>query len=559
MNKGRVMKATLWGGLCAGVLLLTSASAQILKPLPPIRTASGIVAGKVLASGVKAWLGVPFAKPPVNDLRWMPPQPIAWQGVWNADRKMPECMQVLRPHDINHYFGEEATGEDCLYLNVWAPPRATASSKLPVIVFYYGGGGTIGSAGSGMYDGEAMAKKGAIFVTIAYRLGILGYMAHPELTREQGGHSGNYAGLDQLAGLEWVHDNIARFGGDPAHVAITGQSAGAGAVSTLIHAPLAKGLFQAAMMSSTCSLGAGSGGATLAEAEQTGLDIQKRLGVSSLKQMRDVAADKLVALQNESQVGYRLTGGVRVGPIIDGYFTPASKLEMMQSHRMSDIPVIANFNSGESSSPLQAAKTAADYRQIAAHLYGDASAEFLRLYPVSSDAEVAPMAAKVAREASIANASRNCGVMQAQYNKSPVFIDMYDRKHPYTPGVAFADQDPATVGAYHNADIVYWFGNQDQFNRFRPTRNWTAWDRTLAGEMAGALIAFARTGNPTTAAVKWPAWSAQNDAYVRFGDNVTVERFNAQGMQWLAAHPVAGGGRGGRGAPGIVAGRGPRD
>jgi para-nitrobenzyl esterase len=232
---------------------------------------------------------------------------------------------------------------------------------------------------------------------------------------------------------------------------------------------------------------------------------------------------------------------------------------MMQSHRMSDIPVIANFNSGESSSPLQAAKTAADYRQIAARLYGDASAEFLRLYPVSSDAEVAPMAAKVAREASIANASRNCGVMQAQYNKSPVFIDMYDRKHPYTPGVVFADQNPATVGAYHNADIVYWFENQDQFNRFRATRNWTAWDRTLADEMAGALIAFARTGNPTTAVVKWPAWSVQNDAYVRFGDNVTVERFNAQGMQWLAAHPVAGGGRGGRGAPGIVAGRGPRD
>src|SRR6185312_14547151 len=164
------MKATFWGGLCAGVFLLTSASAQVLKPLQPIRTASGVVAGKVLVSGVKAWLGVPFAKPPVNDLRWMPPQPIAWQGVWNADRKMPECMQVLRPHDINHYFGEEATGEDCLYLNVWAPPRATASSKLPVIVFYYGGGGTIGSAGSGMYDGEAMAKKGAIFVTIAYRL-----------------------------------------------------------------------------------------------------------------------------------------------------------------------------------------------------------------------------------------------------------------------------------------------------------------------------------------------------------------------------------------------------
>lgn len=550
------MKRAIFGaGLCA-MALLHAVSAQVLKPLAPVHTGSGIVAGKTLASGVKAWLGVPFAKPPINDLRWQPPQPIAWQGVWNADRKMPECMQVLRPHDINHYFGEEATGEDCLYLNVWAPPKATASSKLPVIIFYYGGGGTIGSAGSGMYDGEAMAKKGAIFVTIAYRLGILGYLAHPELTREQGGHSGNYAGLDQVAGLKWVHDNIARFGGDPSHVIITGQSAGAGAVSTLIHSPLAKGLFQGAMMSSTCSLGAGAAGASLAEAEQTGLDIQKRLGVSSLKAMRDVAADRLVALQNENQVGYNVNSGVRTGPIIDGYFTPASKLEMMQSHRMSDVPVIASFNSGESSSPLQAARTVAEYRQIAQRLYGESAPEFLRLYPVAGDADIGPVAAKVAREAAIANASRNCGVMQAQYNKSPVFIDMYDRKHPYAPGVVFADQDPATVGAYHNADIVYWFENQDAFNRFRTTRNWTAWDRSLADRMAGALIAFARTGNPGTPSLSWPAWSPQNDVYVDFGDTVRVEKFNSQGMQWLAAHPVQGG-RGG--APGIVAGRGPRD
>ena len=172
------------GILLAASGLATTCSAQIvLAPIAPIATDEGRVAGKVLPSGVRAWLGVPFAKAPVNDLRWRAPQPISWQGVWNADRKMPECMQVLRPHNINNYFGEEATSEDCLYMNVWAPPGASSSAKLPVIIFIYGGGGTIGSASSGLYDGENMAKKGVVFVTIAYRVGILGWMAHPELTK----------------------------------------------------------------------------------------------------------------------------------------------------------------------------------------------------------------------------------------------------------------------------------------------------------------------------------------------------------------------------------------
>src|ERR1051326_9453871 len=190
------MKAflALW---IAGLALLATAPpvhAQIVEnPIAPIRTTEGSVAGKVLPSGVKAWYGIPFAKPPVQNLRWAPPQPASLNGVWNADRKMPECIQVLRPHNINHYFGEEATSEDCLYLNVWAPQSAHAGSDLPVIVFIYGGGGTIGSSGIALYGGESVAKTGkAVFVNLNYRLGILGFMAHPELSREQGGHSGNY-------------------------------------------------------------------------------------------------------------------------------------------------------------------------------------------------------------------------------------------------------------------------------------------------------------------------------------------------------------------------------
>jgi para-nitrobenzyl esterase len=551
----------LWAAIVAANIFVPQSIAQItVTPIAKIHTDEGWVGGKVLASGVRAWLGVPFAKPPVNDLRWRPPQPISWDGVWTADRKMPECMQVLRPHNINNYFGEEATAEDCLYLNVWAPPGSKAGEKLPVVVFIYGGGGTIGSAGSGMYDGEDMAKKGVVFVTMGYRLGILGWMAHPELTKEQGGHSGNYGYLDQNAALHWIHSNIALFGGDPGRVTITGQSAGAGSVSAQMHSPLSKGLFEAAMMSSTCSIATPGAGTSLAQAEQTGLEIQRRLGAADLAHLRYVAADKIIGLQDENQVGYNVTNGVRTGPIVDGYFTTKSKEDMAKAHEMSDVPVIANFNSGESFSPLQNAKTVAEYRQIATQMYGkDAAEAFLKLYPVNSDLEIAAMASKVARESSIASASRNCGVLQAQYNTSKVFIDMYDRKHPYPAGVEIADQDVATVGAYHNADMIYWFENLDVFNKIRHTRDWTAWDRTLADDMANALIAFAKTGDPSTPALKWPAWSATDDVFVDFGDTVRVERFNTEAMGWLAAHPAQGGRGRGPGGPGIVPGAGPRD
>src|SRR5262245_24828357 len=204
----------------------------------PIATASGKVSGTRLESGVKAYLGIRYAAPPTQGLRWKPPQPIEWQDVWVADRKGAECIQVLRPHNINHYFGEEPTSEDCLYLNIWAPGSAQAGAALPVIVFIYGGGGTIGSSGMAVYDGGNVAKHGAIFVSMNYRVGALGFMAHPELTKEQGGHSGNYGYLDQNAALQWIHANIAAFGGDPQKVIITGQSFGAGSVAAQLFSPL---------------------------------------------------------------------------------------------------------------------------------------------------------------------------------------------------------------------------------------------------------------------------------------------------------------------------------
>lgn len=532
----------------AGALLASTAwvFADAMMPIPgdPVTIAGGKLSGTRLASGVKAYLGVPFAKPPTGELRWKPPQPISWDGIWNADRKGPECIQVLRAHDINHYFGEEATSEDCLYLNLWAPAEAKPGDNRPVIVFIYGGGGTLGSSGMANYGGENLAKRGAVFVNFNYRVGMLGYMAHPELTREQGGHSGNYGYLDQNAALRWVHDNIEKFGGDPNKVVITGQSFGAGSVAAQYTSPLSKGLFRGAMMTSACNFGGTGmigGVEPLAEGEKAGLDLQKRLGAADLAAMRNVSADRILALQEENQLGLSVRG-VRAPSVIDGYFWTGTKEQAFSSHIASDVPIIASSNGDDIDSaryPLTRAHTVTDYQAMARQMYGADTDEFLKLYPVSSDADVKPMAHRAAMEGGMMKDSRGCAEVMAKHNTAPAYIDTFMRKHPYVPGVVIADQNPATVGAYHTADVPYWFDSLDVYNSLRPTRAWTAYDRELTDRMTGALIALANTGSPSTPLLAWPAWKEQSPQYMVFGDKAEVAAMDLKRMDWMAAHPPA--------------------
>lgn len=505
----------------------------------PVATAHGKIAGTRLPSGVKAYLGVPYAKPPTQDLRWKPPQPMTWDGVWNADRKSAECIQVLRPYDINHYFGEEATGEDCLYLNIWTPADAKPADKLPVVVFIYGGGGTIGSSGMANYDGENVARRGAIYVNLNYRVGVMGFLAHPELTKEQGGHSGNYGYLDQNAALKWVRENIGRFGGDPDKVVITGQSFGASSVAAQIFSPLSKGLFRGAMLSSGCNFT--SDPAPLAAGEQVGLDLQKRLGAADLAAMRNVPADRILAQQSESQVGASVQG-VRAQPVIDGYFFVASKADTLARKLGSDVPIIASSNSDDidgGRSPLTRTRTrtVAEYEAAARKMYGADAGAFLKLYPVTSDAEVKTVAHAAAAEAGFLQGSRGCGQLQARFNTSATYVDFFTRRHPYAPGVTFPDQDTATVGAYHTADVPYWLDTMDKYNAIRTTRNWTAHDRQLSDRMLSSLIALATTGSPSTPALDWPAWSDASPRYVVFGDTVSVRSMPLARMDWQVAHP----------------------
>lgn len=541
----------------AAALVLAPVAAQIVeKPIPgdPVAIDTGLVAGKVLPSGVKAYFGIPFAAPPVRENRWREPQPVtAWKGVYNADRKMPECIQVLRAHNINHYFGEEPTSEDCLYLNVWAPATAKAGANLPVIVFIYGGGSTIGSSGMAIYGGEGVAKRGAIFVNVNYRLGALGFLAHPELTAESAHHqSGNYAYLDQVAALQWIRRNIQKFGGDPGKVVISGQSAGAGSVSLLQCSPLAKGLFRGVIAMSGGAWGSGGQMGDLATAEKTGVQVQQALKAKSLDDMRQIPADRILALQEDCQLG--CSGSIRIGGgNADGYFLPKTPAQIFAAHEQNDVPAIVGFTHDESSNALRTAKNLEEYKAAARQLYGNDADTFLKLYPASSDDEAREMGSAAAREGAIEGSQRKWAIAQAKFGKAPVYSFMYSRVHPYIPGVVIADQNTATIGAYHTSDVPYWFGSQDALNIIRPTRNWTAYDRELSNKMTDTLIAFAKTGDPSTAAVHWPQWSPQIEQLVEFGDKISVQAMNTARLDFMATR--SGGGRGpggGRGASGAA-------
>jgi para-nitrobenzyl esterase len=407
-----------------------------------------------------------------------------------------------------------------------------------VIVYIYGGGNTIGSSGMALYDGESVARRGAIFVNFNYRVGALGFLAHPELSAASPHRqSGNYAYLDQIAGLQWVQRNIAKFGGNPAKVIVSGQSAGAGAVSLLQASPLAKGLFRGVVAMSGGVWGNDGKVPSLEEAEKIGFRLQEALKAKSLADMRQVAADRILALQEEFQVGATGGGSIRIGGAnVDGYFLPKSPAELFASQRHNDVPVIAGFAHDESTNPLRATNTVAGYEAAARKLYGAAASEFLKLYPVASDSEVRETAKTAAREGMVERSARNWALAQNRHGKAPVYVYDYSRVHPYIPGAPIADQDIATIGAYHNSDVPYWFGTQGALNLIRPTRKWTTLDRELSAKMTAALIAFANTGDPRTPAADWPAWLPDNERLIEFGDTIRVLPMNTARLNFMKIH-----------------------
>ena len=472
------------------------------------QTDTGLVEGLV-EDGLTVYRGIPFAAPPTGDLRWRAPQPAAaWTGVRRADAFAPACPQ---DQNMNSMFGFPvlSTSEDCLYLNVWTP-AASPGERLPVMVWIYGGGFAIGSTAFPTYSGEALAKKGVVVVSIAYRVGPIGFLAHPELSAESGRGSGNYGLLDQIAGLDWVRRNIAGFGGDPGRVTVFGESAGGISASMLAASPLAKGLFHGAISQSGGSFApaqtGGVGGANvppLAVAEAKGADFLGKLGASTLAEARALPADALVRAAGPALGGF--------WPVLDGHVIPDDQYRLYRAGRYNDTPVLIGSNGDEGALFVQSITVDAYVAQTRAG-FGEYADRILAAYPAGSDAQALRSARDLFRETGFAWHTWAWARLQARTGKGRVFLYYFDHRPPYPNMPMFKD-----FGAGHGADIAYVFGHPD------PNFGWSAEDRVISDAMAGYWTNFARTGDPNGPGLPpWPAFTEAEPATMHFTDRAEV-------------------------------------
>lgn len=461
------------------VLVLASActSLPLQAQLPqPVRLPSGLLAGDTSAEGLSIFRGVPYAAAPVGANRWREPQPVpAWAGVRPALQAAPRCVQ--RGFAVA---AEQAlTSEDCLYLNIWTPARES-TEKLPVMVWIHGGGFLGGSGSDAQYDGAALARKGAVVVTLNYRLGAFGFFTHPALSADAAsGSSGNYGILDMIAALRWLRESAAAFGGDPDNITVMGESAGGQAVATLLVSPLAEGLFQRAILQSGGWMGWGGMTALPARAGQEADNKAKAdaLGVTT--------ADGLRALDT-SQVFAAFSGG---GVIVDGHVLPADSSRLLAEGRQQAVDVLAGSNRDEAVFFGPGIQQAGEFREFANRRFGPLAERFLALYPAGSDAEAnASYLRSYTNE--LAWQLRRLGSYQRQRGRS-AWIYHFTRVPP----------GQEARGSTHVAELPY------MLNQAAQNAAWTAADLRLAERMSGYWVNFARSGNPNGAGLpEWPAF-----------------------------------------------------
>lgn len=479
------MRRLRMGMIVAGVALMLTGTASAQ---PVAKLDSGSVRGKAEGS-VEAFLGLPFAKAPVGALRWRAPQPVAkWPGVRDATAYSPICYQALikpwAPYPAN-FIADAPVSEDCLYLNVWKPARAKA--KLPVLVFIHGGGFRGGSGSLSIYNGANLAAKGAVVVTVNYRVGVFGFFAHPDLSREsKQKSSGNYAILDQIAALKWVRANIAAMGGDPANVTVSGESAGAASVNSLMVSPLAKGLFHRAISMSGPVLGGPM--MTLADGEKNGLSVAAELGGGTLAGLRDLSAEQLLDATKGSPPG---TPGAKPGfayiPVFDGKVLAVDPVDGAQPIQ-SNVPLLAGYNADEMVD--YRVRTPEDFVAAVTRRYGKSAPGFLALYPHSTEAEVVASNLLINRDRYMA-ALVIWGGKRVGGNGQKLFGYLYDHRYPVAPG----GQD---FGAFHSSALPYIFGNL-----IGSDRNFTDADRAVSQQMQAHWLAFMKTGDPSIPGFDW--------------------------------------------------------
>ena len=481
------------------VCALAIAAGVAAMPIPvhanplTVKTEQGKIHGKFInGQQVRAFLGVPYAAPPVVDLRWRPPAaPASWSGVRDATRYGHRCMQGHPFLDM--IFQDPGPSEDCLYLNVFTPAKARPRNKLPVMFWIHGGGYQAGSASEPRHNGDYLPLKGVVLVTINYRLGVFGFLATPGLAGEENGAAGNYGLMDMVAALKWVHGNIHAFGGNPDNVTIFGESAGSFAVSTLMAARAAQPYFQRAIGESGGAMNLGAPGTpTRAEVENRDETWADALGAKSPAELRALSAEAVLDAALKK-------GTPHFGPVVDGKLLTEPVAATYAAGRQAHVPLLAGWNRDENTA-LAEGMTAEKWRIFAREQFGGRAAEFLRLFPADTDQQAVRSATDFGSARFIALGTWRWIEAQRKTGGAPVFRYHFDLPAPpskYHPGGI----------TFHSDDIEYVFGTLNT----RPGAVWRPEDLKLSDDMMTYWTNFAKHGNPNGPGVpNWPPYNGDS-------------------------------------------------
>lgn len=521
----RIMKALSVGML--GIFMISCSdtsggtdqnSSVKLDPTVEIEVDGGKITGALSTdSEVAIYKGIPYAASPVGELRWKAPQPVVpWSGIKECTDFGPSAIQAEQAPFMmwsKEFIIDTSKGysEDCLTLNVWSKTEST-TNKRPVIVYIHGGGFTSGGSSCEVYDGEAIAKKDVVYVNINYRVGILGYLAHPELSAEsEDGVSGNYGVLDQVEALKWVKKNISKFGGDPDNVTIAGQSAGSASVNTLTMTPKAKGLFKNAVAMSFNTINYNF--ETMAKKETEASELFKG---KTLKDMRAMSTEELLTLSNSGAM-------LSYAPCIDGKVIPKNQLDMLKEGTANDVNLMTGMVAGDTAlfsvlpkEPFSAPTTMkkADLEVAIKTTFGDYADKCLAAYPINGDEAINQF-----------NEINEDGMMALQvYLAKARTLKSTNQTYIYEFTHVMPGEQAAMFGAFHTADVPYFL------NYFSPEREsyWTEVDYTLGDEMSLYLVNFAKTGDPNGEGLeKWDAYN-QNMSFLNLGDTISTTSFSEE-------------------------------
>ena len=497
-----------------------------------VTTTNGKLEGRTLKSGVHTFKGVPYAAPPVGTLRWKAPQVLAnWNGVKKAIDFSPRPVQKS---GILYEFRSEEMSEDCLYLNIWTAANSS-DERRPVYVFIHGGSFIHGDGSQPAYDGESMAKQGVVYISINYRLGVFGFLAHPDLSKESAnGASGNYGLLDQVAALKWIKQNISAFGGDPNNITIGGESVGAQSISAHMTSPLSRGLFSAAIAQSSSLLDSRGLIKSKASAEKLGEEFAELTKTSSIDEMRLIDEKKLLKIASKNDPR-------RFKPTVDGYFLEEFPLKTFEEGKQANVPLLVGWNADEVPSlafyRLKRA-TPENFEKRVRKIYGDKADMLLKYYPVNTKAEAKIAGSKLGSDWLINYGSWQLAELHAKKKTAPVYRYLFAQPHPGLTSQAMNDgsffqkilkrliNKAITGSAFHAAEIEYALGNLEVQDNYA----WKPEDRIVSNQMQGYFVNFIKYANPNgktesgLALEKWPEIQPGNTTkFMKIGVQSKVE------------------------------------